>query len=272
MGRLVAYTANRRDGLEAALRFERHALRPPATKSEAAWGIAFYQGDEVLHKKRPLPAGSAPEWTDLGGGVSTDCALMHLREPTVGDFRTENTHPFRFRRWTFAHQGTVSAFAELREGLLDGLPDFLRRNVRGETDSELFFHHVLSGLHRRGALEVATPAREQVIAALSESAATLRAMAREHSSDPSGLTCVLTDGHLTLGLCEGAPLYYVERRGPLPNDEPSPRPGSPQHAAVLRYVMVTTGSAPPMNYQSVPRGGVVVVDRDLNVDVSIPHG
>ena len=36
--------------------------------------------------------------------------------------------------------------------------------------------------------------------------------------------------------------------------------------------MVTTGSAPPMNYQSVPRGGVVVVDRDLNVDVSIPHG
>ena len=140
MGRLVAYTANRRDGLEAALRFERHALRPPATKSEAAWGIAFYQGDEVLHKKRPLPAGSAPEWTDLGGGVSTDCALMHLREPTVGDFRTENTHPFRFRRWTFAHQGTVSTFADLSDtvgplperaasGLLRELSDLNRAQV-----------------------------------------------------------------------------------------------------------------------------------------------
>ena len=272
MGRLVAYTANRRDGLEAALRFERHALQPPVTKSEAAWGIAFYQGDEVLHKKRPLPAGSTPEWAELGGGVTTDCALMHLREPTVGDFRTENTHPFRFRRWTFAHQGTVAAFAALREGLLEGLPDFLRRNIHGETDSELFFHHVLSGLHRRGALDVSTPARELAVAALRESAAALSSLGREHSEDPGGLTCVLTDGHLTLGLCQGVPLYFVERRGPLPNDERSPRPSSPQHAAVLRYVMVTSGATPPMNYQAVPQGSVVVVDRDLNVDVGKAHG
>ncbi|MCA9575506.1 MAG: class II glutamine amidotransferase [Polyangiales bacterium] len=268
MGRLVAYTANRRDGLAAALRFERHALRPPPAQGEAAWGIAFYQGDEVLHKKRPLPAGSAPAWSELGEGVTTDCALMHLREPTVGDFRTENTHPFRYRRWTFAHQGTLAGFAALREQLLGDLPDFLRRNVQGETDSEVFFHHVLGELHRRGALEAQAPSPDVLISALAQSKSTLASLARAQSDVPSGLTCVLTDGRLTLGLCHGAPLYYVERRGPLPADEPAPRPSSPQHAAVLRYVMITTAEAPPMNYQGVPQGQILVVDRDLRVHVS----
>ena len=100
----------------------------------------------------------------------------------------------------------------------------------------------------------------------------LSALSLEHGGEPSGLTCILTDGHLALGLCQGAPLYYVERRGPLPADEPAPRPSSPQHAAVLRYVTLTTGTAPPMNYQAVPQGHVAVVDRDLNVEVSRAHG
>src|SRR5690606_32351826 len=100
------------------------------------------------------------------------------------------------------------------------------------------------------------------------SSSTLDALARQQTDVPSGLTCVLTDGRLTLGLCQGASLYFVERRGPLPADEPAPRPSSPQHAAVLRYVMLTTAAAPPMNYQGVPQGHILVVDRDLRVHVS----
>jgi glutamine amidotransferase len=264
--------ANRRDGLSAALRFERHALRPSGPRGEGAWGIAFYQGDEVLHKKRPLPPGSTPDWDELAEGVTTDCALMHLREPTVGDFRTENTHPFRFRRWSFAHQGTLAAFEALREPLLNELPDFLRRNVQGETDSEVFFHHVLSGLHRRGALEAQVSDWQLLADALSEAADTLTARAREHGDEPGGLTSILTDGRLTLGLCRGAPLYYIERRGPLPAEDPAPRPSSPRHAAVLRYVTLTTGTAPPMNYRAVPQGHVGVIDRDLNVKIGPAHG
>jgi predicted glutamine amidotransferase len=270
MGRLVAYTANRMDGLLAALRFEREALAPPLATGEAAWGVAFYQGDEVLHKKRPLSAGTAPDWTELAAGVVTDCALMHMREPTVGDFRTDNTHPFRFRRWTFAHQGTVAGFAALRDGLVDGLPDFLRRNLHGETDSEVFFHHVLGGLHRRGVLDSQAPPREEVAAAIMDTVQVLTALSKAHSDAPSGLTCVLTDGHLTTAVCQGAPLFYVERRGPLPDDPTVPQRS--QQTAVLRYVMLTSGEVAPPGYEAVPQGCVVVVGRDLNVEVLPCHG
>lgn len=271
MGRLVAYTANRMDGLLAALRVEREALQPPTASSEAAWGIAFYQGDEVLHKKRPLSAGTAPDWSELAAGVVTDCALMHMREPTVGDFRTENTHPFRFRRWTFAHQGTVAAFSALREGLVEGLPDFLRRNLSGETDSEVFFHHVLSGLHRRGVLDSQAPPRDAVVSALMETVLTLGELSKAHADTPGGLSCVLTDGYLTTAVCQGVPLSFVERRDPLPNDADAAGPQRP-HGAVLRYVMLTSGDSTPPGYTAIPQGCVAVVGRDLNVELLPCHG
>ena len=141
----------------------------------------------------------------------------------------------------------------------------LRRNLAGETDSEVFFHHVLGGLHRRGVLDSQAPPREAVAAALMETVLSIAELSRAHTDQPGGLTCVLTDGHLTTAVCQGAPLFYVERRGPLPDD-----PGAPQrsqHTAVLRYVMLTSGDTAPQGYEAVPQGCVVVVGRDLKVEV-----
>ena len=81
---------------------------------------------------------------------------------------------------------------------------------------------------------------------------------------------MLTDGHLTTAVCQGAPLFYVERRGPLPDDPTAPQRS--QQTAVLRYVMLTSGEVAPPGYESVPQGCVVVVGRDLNVEVLPCHG
>ena len=36
--------------------------------------------------------------------------IGHVRAATVGNLRTENTHPFRYRQWLFAHTGTVDGY------------------------------------------------------------------------------------------------------------------------------------------------------------------
>ena len=274
MGRLVAYMANRTDRLEAVLSFEQHALRPVRCVEGGAGGIAFYQGDEVLHKKRPLVANSEPDFRELARGVTTDCALLHIREPTVGDFRAENTHPFRYRRYSFAHQGTAQAFAERAGAIRAGLPDFLRRGIRGQTDSETFFFRILAGIHARGLLEAPDVPAHVVLDALREAAEAFRAPTPADGSAeaPSTLTCALTDGRTSYVLCDGAPCSYVERRGPLPprdvSRHPAPRGrGSRARAAVLRYVLVTTAAETPMNYHAVPQGSVLVVDRDLTTSI-----
>src|SRR5690349_5573013 len=127
MGRLIGYMANRTDRLAEALAEEKVAVGPASGIESDAWGIGFYQGGEVLHKKRPRSAleRESLEWVDVAGNVRSDCAVIHFRTATVGDYRSENTHPFRMRQWLFAHSGTVHGFDAVRDALLESMPDFL---------------------------------------------------------------------------------------------------------------------------------------------------
>ena len=147
MARLIGYLANRTHRLRDAFHHERAAISGLPADQRGAWGIGFYQGDEVLHKKQPAPNGEPVEWTTIAENLKTDCAIAHVRQATVGGFSVDNTHPFRLRQWLFAHVGTIARFDEINAQLRADLPDFLRRNIRGNSDSELFFHWILAGLH-----------------------------------------------------------------------------------------------------------------------------
>lgn len=120
---------------------------------KAAWGIAFYQGDEILHKKRPEASTEDLDWRDLAGEVNSECLLAQVRVPYSENFRIENTQPFRFRRWSFAHVGNVKRLDASHDQLQESLPDFIKRNIRGDTDSELLFHLILASMHQYNLLD-----------------------------------------------------------------------------------------------------------------------
>src|SRR5207247_1233186 len=85
--------------------------------------------------------------------IRTDALIGHARSGTWGPPKNENTHPFRFRSWLFAHHGTIVEFDRVRGEMLKLIPDFLRRNIRGQTDSEHLFHLFLSLLHNAGKVD-----------------------------------------------------------------------------------------------------------------------
>ncbi|MEM9729065.1 MAG: hypothetical protein AAF997_10795, partial [Myxococcota bacterium] len=63
MSRLIGYVANRSDRMRDALHQERDVMKQEAAPPSASgWGIGFYHGDEVLHKKRPTQAGEVVDW------------------------------------------------------------------------------------------------------------------------------------------------------------------------------------------------------------------
>jgi len=264
MARLIGYIANRADRLRDALHQERHALAGLPADLRGAWGLGFYQGGEVLHKKQPSPDGAPIDWGVIAANVRTDCAIAHVRQPTVGGFSVDNTHPFRLRQWLFAHVGTVACFDELRDDLMKELPDFLRRNIRGNSDSELLFHLVLAGLHTRNQLEAAEPAESAVEGAIADAVAGIdRRVPAGHA--PSVLNVILSNGRAMYALRRGAPFGYVERAGvsePLEPADERPRPGSP----LLRYVMLVSGGADvPQSYTAMVDGQLTVVDHALDV-------
>lgn len=104
---------------------------------DSGWGVAAYAdvGREAPISERFASAahsdGRFPAATDLRGRIFN----AHVRRATHGGLADENTHPFEFGPYSFAHNGTILApRTMLRERM--GTP-------RGQTDSECFFLRIL---------------------------------------------------------------------------------------------------------------------------------
>lgn len=260
MGRLIGYMANRTDRLADALTEEQAAIGPASAADADSWGIGFYQGGEVLHKKRPRAGMGGPElldWREVAGNVRSDCAIVHFRTATVGDYRAENTHPFRMRQWLFAHNGTVNGFDAIRAALLEPMPDFLRRNIRGTTDSEHVFHALLAFLHDRGQLDNPDIDAKIVLGAVRSTIGLIDRLVSEVGAPEARLDFLLTNGRQMFGVRRGGPMHYVVRD--VQGDARSP-------ASTLRYVMVVgNGPEAPPDYKLIKNAEAIVIGRDLDV-------
>jgi predicted glutamine amidotransferase len=151
MARLFGFIGNQSELGPKVLQAHSLDLRVKFDAPQAmGWGVGFYQFGEVLLRRRHLDHSLELDPGTMTRDVKSEVLIGHVRKPTVGNLRTENTHPFRYREWLFAQIGTPASFAEIRTRLLEELPSFLRSNVRGDTDSEVLFHLVLSCLLDQG--------------------------------------------------------------------------------------------------------------------------
>lgn len=147
--KLFACMCNQPLRLWAALAPVRPVLhaQPPVSR----WGLAYSQSGDVLLVRTPK---SSSKPLDLSGPLAeipTDCAIGQA----IVDDRysgTDNTPPFRFRRWMFAQSGQPDLDA-ISARLLEHVPEYLRRNLKGRTPGELVFHVFLAMLHDEGAVD-----------------------------------------------------------------------------------------------------------------------
>lgn len=201
MARMFGFIGNRAD--LGAMVLEAHAavLRVKRAPEEPlGWGVGFYQAGEVLLRRRPLDDRAVIDLAEAAADVRTDVLLGHVRKASVGALRTENTHPFRYRSWLWAETGTIGGFDRLRERLLEALPEFLRRNVRGETDSELSFYLFLSFLHDAGELEHPHVGYDAIAAALRASVALVDRLSAEEGMTQNAGNVLVTNGERMVAL------------------------------------------------------------------------
>lgn len=207
MARLFGLIGNRADLAGRVLDLEKDALRVPPGVIEAplSWGIGFYQGGDVLLRRRPNDDRSSLDVASLARDLRSDLIIGHVRAATVGSIRTENTHPFRYREWLFAHTGSIDSYGEIRNRLLESIPEFLRKDIRGDTDSEVLFHIVLSFLHDAGRLQDGgTIDARTVMGALASTASLVDNILGEVGGKAGfPLNAVLTNGELLAAIHRG---------------------------------------------------------------------
>jgi glutamine amidotransferase len=121
------------------------------------FGLGWYG-----HREQPglyrnvMPAWGDPNLRDIAGQIESRLFLAHVRAATGTAVQQTNSHPFRYGRWLFVHNGFVTEYEHLRHDLILAVGPELFENVQGTTDSELLFHLALKfGLEQDaiGALE-----------------------------------------------------------------------------------------------------------------------
>ncbi len=279
MSRLFAYMGNVQDRVKCAL-YPARALLVAGGAAQAtpitsidAWGLGFYQGGEVLLQRRPKPPTEPVDFYALTKDLRTDVVIGHVRAGTVGKPKNENTHPFRFRSWLFAHHGTIPKFETVREEMLRAVPDFLRRNIRGQTDSEHLFHLLLAFLHDAGKLDDINVSTAQVRDAVRSALTVVEKAAGKDAADQMECALALTNGRILIATRHGAPVYMQERSS-LPDcavcREPPPRDKRVDHEH-LRSVIIVADVAPPapdLKFSEVPDKTLLSVSHDLKVEKS----
>ncbi len=215
MARLVGFIGNRPDLGARAIAEDGRALsvrRPPTNGPNAptppGWGVGFYQAGEILLKRRPLDERAELSIADMTRDLRADALVAHVRIATVGSLRTENTHPFRYRQWLFANTGTIDHFDRLRGRLAESLPQFLQRDVRGETDSELLFYLFLSFLHDAGELDRPAVEAKSAASALRSALSLVDRLVAEEGGAPLALNVLLLNSDYLMAVHAGAGMGY----------------------------------------------------------------
>jgi hypothetical protein len=168
---LVAYFGNEPENMACALFSARGALYSRGHDRPEGWGIGFVQGGDVLLQKRPRADTTEVDLYGLAKDLRADALVARVGLSRDGNTSAEDADPFRFRSWLFGSVGRVggAGFEGVRERMLESVPDFLRRNIRGKSASEHIFHLFLAFLHDAGILDSAAPAPAAVQRALRHS-------------------------------------------------------------------------------------------------------
>ncbi len=244
------------------------------TADAGSWGLGYYHAGELLKRIDPKKQGEPLDVMNVMSGIKADIVIMHTRRATVGPVRRENTHPFRFKEWIFAHNGTLAGFEAFKARLSKVMPPFILRGVKGDTDSEYLFHLFLSFLYDSGFLGRPDLGIVPIRDALNRALATVDEFAKEVKEQPSPASIIVSDGYSLVVLNRGIPVEYalIESVRDCPICRKSIQPGDMSPPQVdhekLRAVLVRSGSTDVLS----PGDGLQTLKENSFLMVTKTHG
>jgi predicted glutamine amidotransferase len=267
MARMFGFIGNRADLGARVLEANRSLLKARRLDGEPlGWGLGFYQAGEVLLRRRPIDDRAEIDLVEAAEDVRTDVMVGHVRRASVGALRTENTHPFRYRAWLFAQTGTIVGFERLRARLLESQPEFLRRNVRGETDSECFFYLFLSFLHDAGHLDDGHVQGDHVAAALRASIALVDRLSAEEGHAQNSGDILVTNGEQLIAVNRTGSVVFRRWNGryeieELLGEEGVRRARIPSIDSSCFSLVASEAEATPSGFLTAPPRSIVHLSR-----------
>ena len=255
MCRLFGLYANKPVDVSFSFYKARKSFEKQSESNRQGWGIAWFDGVKWSIYKEPQPLYASRLAKGLAKQALGKIIIAHVRLATHGMLTRENTHPWLYKGWVFAHNGTIDA---------EGLSNLLReeyRDFEGETDSERFFHLIIQEVEELGdPIDGIKSAVRKV---------------EEENIYFSSLNFIASDGERLYALRYAAEsenyytLYYTKRPG-----EPPLRMLSKETKQLIevklargeRAVLIASEPMTEEEWKLIENRHLVVVDADLNIN------
>jgi glutamine amidotransferase len=240
-----------------------------------SFGVGYYSRGELLQTVEPHAEGEIFDIAKVLRGVRADLILMHARSLRKETVRREDIHPFRFKDWLFAHNGRIAGFDEIREKLTGAIPEFIKRNIRGETDSEYLFHLFLSFLYDAGQLGRPNTDVDHISDALTRTFSTVDEFLSVAGHAPSPASVIVSDGYSAVAGGRGIPVEYARING-VKNCavcRTSVRPGEREATAVdhpdVNAVLICscTADGSPHPFERLQDNALLLVTRTQEISI-----
>jgi predicted glutamine amidotransferase len=166
-----------------------HSRLGVETTNGDGFGIGWYVSGapEPVLFRGVGPAWNDPNLREIARSTTSPLFVAHIRASTGTAVQQTNCHPFRYRNWLWAHNGSIREFHRLKRDLVLAVDPELYPAMTGSTDSEVMFYLALTyGL------------RDRPIAAVERMAGLVESVARAYGvPDPLQMTVATTDGDRT---------------------------------------------------------------------------
>jgi len=124
----------------------RGSFESQSERNPNGWGVVWLEDSKWHLYKEAMPLYMSFKAKSLiGKAVRGRIVISHVRYASVGSTCLENTHPWTYRGWAFAHNGTIR-----RSKIVEMLDGTFRNDLEGETDSEALLHLVVQETLRLG--------------------------------------------------------------------------------------------------------------------------
>lgn len=255
-----------------SLREAENALAKQSVNHPDGWGIGYYlDGNPHLHKSADS-AFRDYEYAQISQLLASETVVAHIRKATVGLPDPSNSHPFAYKNWVFAHNGTVWGFDRIRPQLREAIPVDLRKCIQGRTDSEHLFHLLLSRLRQRsGGLDKADVDPVHVRDAVVDTVKFVdETVSQVEGARVSPLNMLLTDGDVFLAVRRGMPLHYSTQKKACSDYGFCPRatkeclaPLGPD-GAINHMILASEKITDEDVWEELPDGAVLTVSKTLD--------
>jgi predicted glutamine amidotransferase len=253
MNRLFGTICNEPQRLHEALEPVRGTLFVPGPVQQ--WGLGYAQGGEVLLQRNPRSADQIDMYDALAG-VKSDYIIMHAAE--ADDYKGNyNTQPFRYKKWLFAQSGGVDNFDEIKPALIEHIPDFMLRNIRGKSPAEHVFHVFLAFLHDAGVVADHNLPLAQSRRALRDTLAMVFSLITRAGGDRGPGNIIVTNSRSMLAVRVDAPMHVRRFKAP----------GKDKGHEFRAVLIASDGDDPGEGFEAIPKRSVIMVSRDLQIDI-----